>query len=143
MGQTNNWQGAAHVQSVTPAYGNYPMGSLMCERPDSGNTCFIWTMDGGNGGDQGTYQLDGTWVYPSLMSVINQPNEIKVNVGTYGHNQLQTGLWLRSDTNSGYSGGDRSGSRCLAIPVVVKLHGQHDRRLEPRRLGTVTDWLRS
>lgn len=109
MGQTSNWQGAAHVQSITPAYGNYPMGSLYCERPDSGAICFIWTMDGNNGGAQGTYQLDGTWVYPSLMSVINQPNEKAVNVGSYGNNQLQTGLWLRSDTNTGYSGGTRSG----------------------------------
>ena len=38
------------------AYGNYPMGSLMFERPDSGNTWFIW-YGRRIGGDQGTYQL--------------------------------------------------------------------------------------
>ena len=109
LGNTGNWTGAANVNCMTPAYGNYPMGSLMCERPDSGSICFIWTMDGGNNSDQAYYQLDGTWVYPSMMSMINQPQERRVNVGSYGHNQLQTGLWLRSDTDTSYSGGDRSG----------------------------------
>ena len=125
--------------------GIIPWARLCVSGRDSGNTCFIWTMDGGNGGDQGTYQLDGTWVYPSLMSVINQPNEIKVNVGTYGHNQLQTGLWLRSDTNSGYSGGDRSGFKMPgdsggSANYMDNMTGGSNLA----EVGqTVTDWLRS